>query len=284
MKKWAISAIVYLLVVVGAYYTYASFSGKPEDAGHAATESNHGTNTEHSTDVEEVENEEGHAHTNETVPSLQSQVLPMVHEENGDLVITLKNSKGEPVSEADLEVNHEKKMHLIVVSTDLKEYKHLHPESSEPGIFKVAHSLTDGEYRIFVDIKPKELPYEVEPIEFILGSPQEEHEHHALEPDTNLVKQIGDHQVELKPSSLKVNEEIQLKFDLNGETPEQHLGALGHVVILDEKAENYIHVHPLHGDEPIFETQFTKLGIYKIWAEFKFNGEVFVFPYVVEIN
>ncbi|HYK75294.1 MAG TPA: hypothetical protein VEV44_19535, partial [Pseudoneobacillus sp.] len=275
---------VYLLVVMGAYYAYASFTGvNPEDSSHSAANTNHSTNAEHSDDGEETGHEAEHSEHG-TSTTENSEVVPMVHEENEELVITLKDHQGNPVTESDIEVNHEKLMHLIVVSTDLKEYKHLHPESNEPGVFKVSHSLEDGEYKAFVDIKPKDLTYKVEPINIKLGSQHDEHEQRTLQPDVNLVKQVGNHQVEMKPSSLKANEEIQLKFDLNGEIPEQHLGALGHVVILDEHAENYIHVHPLHGDEPIFETQFTKPGIYKIWAEFKFNGEVFVFPYVVKIE
>ncbi|MEK3993008.1 MULTISPECIES: hypothetical protein [Robertmurraya] len=31
MKKWVISALVYLVVVVGAYYAYSSIAGEPTD-------------------------------------------------------------------------------------------------------------------------------------------------------------------------------------------------------------------------------------------------------------
>jgi hypothetical protein len=286
MKKWALSAIVYLLVIVGGYYVYASVAGvEPEEADHGAVDVGHNTETEHSEEVKEDGHAEGTEESHDEVHSEHggnSEVLPLINEENGNLVIRLKDQMNNPVSE--LEVNHEKLMHLIVVSSDLKEYNHLHPVSEEPGVFKTPHTLKDGEYKIFVDIKPKKLAYEVQPITFIIGNPSEEHDHGTLEPDTSLVKQTGDYTVALKPTSFNTNKEIQLNFDLNGETPEQHLGALGHVVILDEKAENYIHVHPLHGDEPIFETKFTKPGLYKVWAEFKFNGVVNVFPYVIEIK
>lgn len=290
MKKWALSAIVYLLVIVGGYHVYVSVAGvAPEEANHAAVDEQHNTKTELSEEVKEDAHTEGHTEGTEeshgdghSEDGGNSDVLPLIHDENGNLVIRLKDQMNHPVSE--LEVNHEKLMHLIVVSSDLKEYNHLHPVSEEPGVFKTPHTLKDGEYKIFVDIKPKKLAYEVQPITFIIGNPSEEHDHGTLEPDTSLVKQTGDYTVALKPTSFNANEEIQLNFDLNGETPEQHLGALGHVVILDEKADNYIHVHPLHGDEPIFETKFTKPGLYKVWAEFKFNGVVNVFPYVIEIK
>jgi hypothetical protein len=288
MKKWAISAVVYLLVVVGAYYAYASYTGI--EVNHAGEEEKQNTEDsevaghqeEHGEKGDTSGHEEGHGESHdEHGGESASEVLPMLHEESGNIILTLKDLNGNLVSE--LDVNHEKLMHLIVVGTDLQVYKHLHPESTNPGVYKVEHGLKDGEYKFFVDIKPKELAYEVQPISFIIGSPDEGH-HHGLQVDEQLVKQVDEHLVTLKPTSLTANEDIQLKFDLNGETPEQYLGALGHVVILDEKAEKYIHVHPHDGNEPIFETKFTEPGIYKIWAEFKFGGEVFVFPYVVEIK
>jgi hypothetical protein len=288
MKKWAISAVVYLLVVVGAYYAYASYTGN--EVNHTGEEEKQNTEDsevaghqeEHGEKGDTSGHEEGHGESHdEHGGEGASEVLPMLHEESGNIILTLKDLNGNLVSE--LDVNHEKLMHLIVVGTDLQVYKHLHPESTNPGVFKVEHGLEDGEYKFFVDIKPKDLAYEVQPISFIIGSPDEGH-HHGLQVDEQLVKQVDEHLVTLKPTSLTANEDIQLKFDLNGETPEQYLGALGHVVILDEKAEKYIHVHPHDGNEPIFETKFTEPGIYKVWAEFKFGGEVFVFPYVVEIK
>lgn len=39
MKKWVLSGIVYLLVVVGGYYAYEAVAGSPaDDGGHSDTE------------------------------------------------------------------------------------------------------------------------------------------------------------------------------------------------------------------------------------------------------
>jgi hypothetical protein len=278
MKKWAISALVYLLVVVSGYYVYASIaepdSHEKKEPIHEDTIAAHEQDESGSHDEEHQENGENHSGESEVTTSLQVV--------NGEIIITLKDLEGTLVSE--LEVNHEKLLHLIVVSTDLKEYLHLHPQTNEPGVFKISHSLQTGEYKAFVDIKPIGKTYEVEPITFEVGENHKEHDEDSLIVDSELTKEVGGHTVRLLPSSLKTNEDIQLTFDLGGETPEQYLGALGHVVILDEKGENYIHVHPLDGNDPVFVTKFTEPGVYKIWAEFKFNGEVFVFPYVVEIK
>jgi hypothetical protein len=294
MKKWAVSALVYLFFVVGVYYAFASFLGTEPD-NHAGTDDKHATDSKQ-VDTNDSNHEEEHATAEETEHSTDhgdghgeheaaignSEVLPVVHEESGTLVINLRDKNQNPVS--DLEINHEKLMHLIVVSSDLTEYRHLHPESVEPGVYQISHDLQDGDYKVFVDIKPRNLAYQVQPIQLLLGNPAHSHGQEELKPDTELVKRVENHTVTLQPTSLETNQTVQLKFDLNGETPEPHLGALGHVVILDETAENYIHVHPHDGNEPIFETKFMKPGIYKIWAEFKFAGEVSVFPYILEIN
>nr|WP_263324863.1 hypothetical protein [Neobacillus sp. Marseille-Q6967] len=280
MKKWAISAIVYLLVVVGGYYAYASVA---EPVSHDEEQTEHNdTAVVHEEGTEETHDDGGHDEGGDT-HSGESEVQPTLLVENGELVITLKDLEGNPVS--NLEVNHEKLLHLIVVSTDLNEYQHLHPETtSEPGVFKVTHSLKEGEYKAFVDIKPKGKTYAVEPIEFMIGEKHDDQSDDSLTVDAGLTKEVDGHQVTLKPSSLNTKDEIKLTFDLAGEIPEPYLGALGHVVILDEKGENYIHVHPLEGDQPVFVTKFTEPGVYKIWAEFQFNGEVVVFPYVIEIQ
>src|SRR5690625_6712189 len=68
-----------------------------------------------------------------------------------------------------------------------------------------------------------------------------------------------------------VKKPIELKFKIKNAIPDPYLGALGHVVIIDEQAEKFIHVHPISNNETIFETQFEKAGIYKLWAEFKFG-------------
>lgn len=277
-----VSAIAYLLVVVGAYYAYTSFTDTgAEEVSHTDEAQHNDGKTEVNTSEEEGGHDENH-NEHESDTNVEGDVQPLIQLENEEIIITLKNKQGEMVS--DLEVNHEKLLHLIVVSSDLNEYKHLHPETDEPGIFKVKHNLKPGEYKAFIDIKPKDLAYNVLPVPFVIGEAHEDHEHDPIQPDSSLSKQIGAHSATLALSSFKVNEKIELKFNLNGEIPEQYLGALGHVVILDEKAENYIHVHPLEGNEPLFETEFTNPGIYKIWAEFQFDGEVFVFPYVVEIE
>jgi len=52
----------------------------------------------------------------------------------------------EPVD--DLQVEHEKLMHVIGVRTDLREFIHIHPERVSPGLWQVNHAFTNaGQYQ-----------------------------------------------------------------------------------------------------------------------------------------
>jgi hypothetical protein len=284
MKKWMLSAIVYLGIVIVGYFIYEAVFKEEQSVD------THGTEHDTSVDVME-ENSENHtshssaetAHEHDEQANSESAVNVTVNEENKTLVMTLEDISGNPVT--DLEVNHEKRLHLIVVDEHLDQYHHLHPDETAPGQFEIASQLEEGTYKAFVDIKPKNLDNEVQPISFIVGNPDtDDHSHGSLEVDQKLEKTIDGNKVTLSTTPLVVNEPVTLTFDVHGAKLEQYLGALGHVVILDEQGEEYLHVHPLEEENPVFETQFSQPGIYKIWAEFQENGKVTTYPFVVEVK
>ena len=270
IQVWSLSAILYLGVVIGAYSVYASMNPVTND--HQEDQSQQHT-----------DNESSHGEHNTNASEGSSEILTDFEVRDGKLSIAIKDKKGQLFD--DLEVNHEKLLHLIIISSDLEFYKHLHPEKIAPGMFEVNNELPEGEYKAFIDIKPVDKTYQVNPISFTIGQNHSgDHQHAAVKPSESMTVKNEKYHVTMIPSSLKVKEEIKLTFDLNGHKPEQYLGALGHVVILDESANEYIHVHPLEGVKPVFATSFDQPGLYKVWAEFKFKGDVFVFPYVIEIN
>ncbi|MBM7603739.1 hypothetical protein JOC75_001712 [Metabacillus crassostreae] len=280
MKKWIFSAVTYVIIVIFAYIVYDSISmkGKVEQkvSDHSAAE-DHGTHDNTSNET----SDDHHEHKNEE--NTENQIKIQVQEENGHIMITLKDFLGNPLK--NLEINHEKLMHLIVVDEHLDQYYHLHPEEIAAGQFKVKSQLNEGHYKAFVDIKLGDLAYKVDPIPFKVGNPSTiEHNHPSLEVDKNLEKTVDENSVKLSATDLVVGEPVTLSFDVHGVELEPYLGAMGHVVILDEKAQEYLHVHPQNENEPVFETEFSDAGIYKIWAEFKVNGKVTAFPFVVEVK
>lgn len=274
MDKWVIGAILYVAVVIGGFTVYENVTADDTQAvaltAHDGNE-NHGTQHEgngaHGTDLHEGRNREVHT---------------FVQAGEKEIRIYLKDKAGNPVNE--LEVNHEKLLHFIVVDEHLQKYFHLHPEQTGEGQFTIKNPLPEGFYQAFIDVKPRDLAYQVTPVPFIVGHPRVSDQNPRLEPDHTLTQQIDGETVTLKMSSFAINQPVTLTFELDKTSLTPYLGALGHVVIVDEGAQQYLHVHPAQQEEPVFETRFEQPGIYKIWAEFKQNGKVRAFPFVVEIK
>lgn len=286
MKKgtmiWVISAIVYLGIVIAGYSVYASINLKTaDDTNHIDTDHGEDNPTNH---AGENANTQKNDHGHESVDHLEStasEVTPTVSYANGEMIIGLEDKNNH---EPELEVSHEKYMHLIVVSSDLEEYHHLHPEKNENGLYSQTFNLAANSYKVFVDIKPKGLNYSIKPNKLNVGKSEKEPSDNHLIADTNFTKTINGQTVELTAQSFKANQDIMLNFDVKDVRPKPYLGALGHVVILDEHGERFIHVHPVSDDQTVFETQFNQPGIYKLWAEFKFGEQVNVYPFVIEVE
>lgn len=210
-----------------------------------------------------------------------NDVHPEVTYSQGTLVIELKDKHGDV---PELQVSHEKIMHLIVMRADLSQYHHLHPEKQADGKYVQKIDLPKGHYKVFVDINPKDLNYAVKPIRLNIDGDYDDSPKPNLIADTNFTKTIKGQTVELTTDTIETNKEVTFTFDVKDAKPEPYLGALGHVVITDEAGEKFIHVHPASENETVFSTQFDERGMYKMWAEFKLNGTVIVYPFVIEVQ
>ncbi|MFY0544129.1 hypothetical protein [Brevibacillus sp. H7] len=277
--RWALSGAVYLALVVGGYSLYQGVWAQPEPA--------------HPAEPQAAQPHEDAAHGNDThgeaahgghEPGTAADTQASLSYENGQFSIAIRDASGKPVE--DFQVNHEKLNHLIVVSEDLQEYYHLHPEYQGKGTFTLSYPLKEGAYKAFVDVKPVNASYAVTPLSLQVGEAHSHEQHEPLRPDNQLTKTVEGRKVtmEMEPSSLQAGVPVTLRFTIHDGTPEKYLGALGHVVILNETADQYVHVHPVSETETAFETQFSQPGKYKIWAEFKLNGKVHTYPFVVEVK
>ncbi|GAK09814.1 hypothetical protein [Geomicrobium sp. JCM 19038] len=268
IRTWVMSGLVYLtLVIVG----YAVITGNSILEG-----GDHEEHHAHATTQEEEELMNNHDHHHST----HSEVEVNVDQNEDSLTFTLEDPNGEP---PELAVNHEKEMHLIAVSNDLKAYHHLHPERLAEGVYEVEHSLQPGTYHLFVDITPKEFAYAPEAIPLQVG--EAETKKVSLETDRELEKEIQGKKVQLDVEGKTTEETTTLTFSTDYDNLEPYLGALGHVVVIDEDVEQFIHVHPTANDATTFEAHFQKPGTYKLWAEFKYqDAGVIAFPFVIEIK
>lgn len=181
----------------------------------------------------------------------------------------------EPVD--DLQVEHEKLMHVIGVRTDLREFIHIHPERVSPGLWQVNHTFTNaGQYQFWTDIKHRGVVYSfAQPPITVAG---------------NLVKLGADKIPKLE--DVKAGFRIALEMPgeiIAGQTnlllvkihnregtqvgTEFFLGALMHVVVIKDDLTVYAHGHAgnhLKGERDLYFNQiFPERGNYKIFAQFR---------------
>ncbi len=205
------------------------------------------------------------------------------------VTMQVKDAQGAPVTR--FELSHEKLMHLIVVSQDLQHFEHVHPEHKGGGKFEIGATFpAGGAYKLFADFVP-EGQAEVTRSHWLKVS-GETIPNVPVRPD-GLVKQVDGKEITLSASGLKAGKEAKLEFHIVDAVSRKkiddlqpYLGAMGHVVILSDDAEQYLHVHPT-GDKlktPTFATVFPKSGTYKMWGQFQHRNRIMTVPFVVKVE
>ncbi|MFC4778888.1 hypothetical protein ACFO9Q_18995 [Paenibacillus sp. GCM10023252] len=219
--------------------------------------------------------------------------------EKATLQLSIEDAEGMPVDK--YELNHEKLMHLIIVSEDLQYFDHVHPEYEGEGRFTVDTTLpSGGRYKLFADFVPSGAAAPITKSSWmeVGGGEQHQHDHgaHSLQPDYEQTKVVQGAKIGLTLSSTKAGDEAEMMFTLEDEetgkpitTLEPYLGALGHVVVVSEDTEQYLHSHPISSDgsgpEAAFHTTWpANSGLYRIWGQFQWNGEVLVVPFTVKVE
>jgi hypothetical protein len=202
-----------------------------------------------------------------------------------ELRFSIVGSDGRPVR--DFEVEHEKRMHLIVVRRDGQGFQHLHPELGDDGVWQVPVTLSAaGSYRVFADFKHDDEAQTLAADVAVDGEAD-----YAPLPAPATSADSGDgYEVRLAAGALRAGREAELRFTVtrDGEQveTEPYLGAGGHLVALREGDLAYLHVHPEgHGGEAVsFMTEFPSEGRYRLYLQFKHEGEVHTAEFTQEVG
>jgi hypothetical protein len=213
------------------------------------------------------------------------------NDQKTNISMKINDSMGAPIEKFD--INHEKQLHLILVSKDLSYFDHIHPEYKGKGLFEINTTFPkNGEYKLIADFVPTGGQQKIESNWVQVGSEKAAME--PITPDTSLTKTIENKEITLNFDKLQAGKEVQMNFsfkDSKTKSPitnlQPYLGAVGHVVIISSDVEQYIHNHPLEekatGPDAKFATSFPKSGVYKIWGQFQQNGQLFIVPFVVQV-
>lgn len=188
---------------------------------------------------------------------------------------------GAPVTAFDVE--HDKRMHLIVVRRDTTGFQHIHPELAADGTWSVPLTLpAGGSYRAFADFTPT--GGEGTTLGVDLSAPG------AFEPVTQApsrVAQVDGYTVELSGELVPGQPSpVTLTVSRNGATVtdlQPYLAAYGHLVALRGGDLAYLHVHPEGapgdgrtpaGPQIQFVAEVPSAGSYRLFLDFQHNGVV----------
>jgi hypothetical protein len=198
----------------------------------------------------------------------------------------------------DFIVTHEKLFHLFVISRDLEEFAHIHPERHADGSFTIEHTLPKaGHYKLFADFLPSGGGTQITGIPFATAGVDEDivAARAKLSPDAVLSKTIDGVKVDIlnERATILGGEEVDLVFrftDAKTDAPiadlERYLGAFGHLVILSEDMTEYVHAHPREetqpdpsapqrgGPEVLYDALLPKPGRYRAWLQFQRQGKL----------
>jgi hypothetical protein len=205
---------------------------------------------------------------------LERTELPRGH--STELAFRIVGSDGQPVRDYDVE--HEQRMHLIVVRRDLTGFQHLHPALDADGTWRVTTAIpAAGSYRVFADFSHDGNAHTLASDLAVDG----EVDWRQLPAETDSAKTAGGYEVRVAGGSAAAGREAELRFTVtrDGEpvTVEPYLGAGGHLVALREGDLAYLHVHPTGGagGGPVaFMTEFPTEGRYRLFLQFKHEGKV----------
>jgi hypothetical protein len=199
---------------------------------------------------------------------------------------SIRDPNGEPVTRFDQ--NHERELHLILVSRDLVDYAHLHPTRDASGTWSVTLPPVDpGSYRVYADFQATGGPALTLGADLTAGGQVDP----AELPAESRIATVDDYEVSVEgsPNAAGANE---LAFTVRRAgapvRTEPYLGAGGHLVAIRDGDLAYLHVHPLEerSDDPAvrFMAEFPSAGTYRLFLDFAHAGEVRTAAFTVHVG
>lgn len=213
--------------------------------------------------------------------------------------------KGNESAPVPLDLVHEKKMHLILVSDDLASFDHIHPEYSADGDYQIkvlgkGENFTSGrgktetrfdgsgKFWAFADYKPTGGLNTVDKIELqVAGAPAKV----ADFSKEKLTTTVDGFSATLETPALQTGSaaHIPISISKNGKaadpaTFENYLGEKAHVVLIEVGSKEYLHTHPsAEGGKLQVHTTFAKAGTYRGWLQFQTEGKVHTADFVLKV-
>jgi hypothetical protein len=198
---------------------------------------------------------------------------------------TIERPDGRPLT--DVAVTHERPLHLVLVSRNLVDFHHLHPELAESGTWSVTlPALAAGSYRVYADLQPTG----ADPVTLATDLDVRGAESDVALPAPESASEVDGYVVERQGSVLRPGEaEVAFDVRVDGQTvvTDPYLGAAGHLVAIRAADMGYLHVHPLEvepGSSQIrFAATFPTSGTYRLFLDFAHGGEIHTASFTLDV-
>lgn len=208
---------------------------------------------------------------------------PGVIQPNKEVTLSVTPKKKDADAEqVALDIEHEKKIHFIIVSDDLSWFEHIHPEYNVDGSYNVKTTFpAPGKYKAFADYKPTGGSHVVDKIDIdVAGTPPPAKKFI----ETKLSGASNKYSFELIPEGGKLVSGSLLHIkgilkkdgkEIDANTLDNYLGAKGHFVLISLNEKEYLHVHPgVEGGRFDLHTTIEKPGTYRGWIQFNGDNEI----------
>jgi hypothetical protein len=218
------------------------------------------------------------------------------------LVFTIRDFFGKAVPS--LQIEHTKPMHLMVVSRDLSEFDHIHPQPAPGSVFRVPHTFPHGgNYRLFADYTPIGAANRIEAFDVNIAGPPRSPVPLVTTTTWNDTLD-GLRMVMTTDKPLHTGDDIGFTATISDAATgaavhdlKPYLGAWAHIAIISEDTQDFLHVHP--SEEPgqsaatyqsgptpniiRMQTGFRHPGVYKMWIQVQRGNKVIAAPFIYRV-
>jgi hypothetical protein len=223
---------------------------------------------------------------------MQFASTPATVQPNQEVTLSFTPKRKEAESEqVALDVQHEKKIHLILVSDDLSWFDHIHPDYNADGSYTVKTKFpAPGKYKAFADYKPTGGSAVVDKVAIDVAGDAPAAKKFSGD---KLSGNSGAYTFELKPTGGKLITGALMHIlgivkkdgkELDAGTLDNYLGAKAHFVLISLNEKEYLHVHPgVSNGQFDLHTSFEKPGIYRGWVQFNADGKIHTVDFTMNV-
>lgn len=157
---------------------------------------------------------------------------------------------------------HEKLLHLVLVRRDLTQFAHEHPRPNPDGSFTLQYTfVAPGEYRLFADTAPRGAGSQILSANLTVTGK-------TADPPQSFPE------LTLSAATWPARKTIPIRMPLEEKALEPWLGAIGHLLLIHEDAQTFVHAHPDDSGTLTFLTRFPKPGVYRGWLQYQTAGQL----------